>query len=202
MTPSTSSQPQHRPVRWLARTLVVATVLATTAQAACVSLANSTACPKFQASYVDNGILSDLAQYGIVMQSFTTVQQFDAAVFNATGFETSAYSCPGYNNTIHIPYQSTVLCAIATNEDLSLACKGNNVNNPPTMCTSSCLLYESGLSAMINSICPTDTTSKANLADLNTVCTANDPNNWANLHDNSTSCVDALVNEAATCGKL
>lgn len=201
MTPSMSSQPQHRPARWLTRTLVAATVLAASAQAVCVPLTGSAACPKFQASFIDNTIVQSLTDYGIVMQPFTTATEFDAAVFNATGFDTAYYSCTGYNSTYHIPYQNTVLCAIVANDDKSLACKGTNVNNPPTMCTSSCSLYYTGVSAMVNSICPSDSTSKQLLTDLNTICTGNDANNWANLHDGSATCINALQNEIATCGK-
>ncbi|KAG0054414.1 hypothetical protein BGZ83_011314 [Gryganskiella cystojenkinii] len=196
------SQPQHRPTttsRWLSRTLIAATVLATGAQAVCVSMANSTACPLFGTGWVDTAILSGLAtNYNLVMSTFANIAEFDAAVNNATGFESSP-SCTGYNSTVRIPYQNTVLCAILANEDKSKACKGAS-SNPPVMCTPSCVLYQKGLSNMVSTHCPMDSTSQGLLKDLNTVCTANDPNNWANLHDTSSTCIDALKNEPSYCG--
>ncbi|KAG0211658.1 hypothetical protein B0O80DRAFT_14204 [Mortierella sp. GBAus27b] len=186
---------------WVKAIFLFAALFVATSQAACISLAKSKACPSYSKFYVDNSIQAALSQYGIIIASFNSVDDFDNAVFNATGFLTST-DCSGYNKTVHIPYQDTLLCTIAVQEDAS---RNNCAAQQPTtvssnMCADSCKLYQDGLSAMIQKYCPKSTTALANLADLTTICSRKEPKSWMGLHDTSKTCVRAQDNEIATCG--
>ncbi|KAG0213927.1 hypothetical protein BGX28_003105 [Mortierella sp. GBA30] len=192
-----SSRPQ--PSRWLARTLFSATLLAVGAQALCVSLAGSTACPSFSTLMVDNSFVKRAVDFGIQMQTFTTTLEFDQSAANATAFRTST-SCTGYNSTIRIPYQDTVLCTIAVQDPDSMKCKGYATNATNVMCVSSCGLYLGGLTSLVNQHCPNDANAKSSLKEVTDVCTEKTPNNWPDLQDKSTNCINALNNEALTCG--
>ncbi|KAG0356143.1 hypothetical protein BC939DRAFT_307146 [Gamsiella multidivaricata] len=201
LTTQQNQQRSHQPSSWWARTLVTLAVLATGTQAACISLGGSTACPSYAGFQVDNTIVKTVAQYGIIMPAFTNVAEFDQAVFNATGFQTAS-DCTGYNSTVRIPYQNTVLCTIAVLDATSLKCKGGstNTNTTGTLCDSSCTLYQQGLRAMVDSRCPKATDSVQGLADVTTICSRKDPASWGGLQDTSSTCVNSLQNEIATCG--
>ncbi|KAF9204764.1 hypothetical protein BGZ49_004895 [Haplosporangium sp. Z 27] len=192
-------QKQQRSVRWLSKALLSVALMATSAQAACISLANSKACPKYSSFFVDTSVSKTVLDYNINMPSFTTVQEFDNAVYNATGFYTVS-DCTGYNKTVRIPYQNTVLCTIATLDSASSSCKGQPTNVNADLCASSCTLYQQGLSAMINSHCPKVADAVSSLSIVTTICSRKDTNSWPGLQDTSSSCVNALDNEAAFCG--
>ncbi|KAF9347346.1 hypothetical protein BGX34_003225 [Mortierella sp. NVP85] len=186
--------------RWWAKALVSVAVLATSTQAACVSLANSKACPSFSKFYVDSGILSALAEFGIKMAPFSNVAEFDKAAFNATGFFTSS-DCTGYSGKIRIPYQNTLLCTIAVQEELTWSnCGDKQPATTSNMCDTSCKLYQDGLAAMIQKTCPKASDALKGLADLTKICSRKDPKSWMGLHDNSKSCIDSQKNEIGTCG--
>ncbi|KAG0301199.1 hypothetical protein BGZ98_008553 [Dissophora globulifera] len=197
MTPSTTTKltSTHR---WLARTLLSATLLASTAHAVCISLTGSTACPSFSTFQVNTDVLKNLPAYGIVMPTFATLAEFDKAVLNATAFQTST-DCTGYTKAVRIPYQTTVLCAIAVQDASSNTCKGQAFTNS-NMCISSCTLYEQGLSAMVTARCPKATNALAQLAEVKTVCSGKSPADWPGLQDTTTTCINSLQNEATTCG--
>ncbi|KAI1320288.1 hypothetical protein EDD11_001503 [Mortierella claussenii] len=184
---------------WLARALLTATFLAATTQGACISLAKSVACPYYSNFSVDTSIATTVKSYSIKMQAFTTVEEFDKAVFNATGFQT-ADDCTGYNASIHIPYQNTLLCTIAVQDDNSAKCKGTPSSGSGAMCASSCTLYQEGLSAMVAARCPKAPKALSQLKEVTTICKRTQPTEWQGLHDISASCVDSLKNEAAFCG--
>ncbi|KAF8991726.1 hypothetical protein BGZ52_013073, partial [Haplosporangium bisporale] len=90
---------------WVSRLISLA-LLAASANAACVSLKNSTVCPSYSAYSVDNSKVDWMKGIGITMNSFTDTAGFDASANNATGFLTSG--CTGYNATNHLAYQNTI----------------------------------------------------------------------------------------------
>ncbi|KAF9403709.1 hypothetical protein BGX21_000041 [Mortierella sp. AD011] len=194
-----SKYKQQRPTRWLTKALLSVTILATSAQAACISLVGSKACPLYSSFFVDTSVAKTVSAYNIAMPAFTTLSEFDSAVFNSTGFFTSS-ECTGYNSSIHIPYQDTVLCTIVTQDDASNKCKGQPTNITSNMCDSSCKLYQQGLTSMISTYCPKVSDALSGLQDLTTICSRKDTNSWAGLQDNTSTCIDALKNEATFCG--
>ncbi|KAF9939660.1 hypothetical protein BGZ65_009936 [Modicella reniformis] len=140
-----------------------------------------------------------MAQFGIVMQPFNNTDEFDKSVFNATGFQTTP-ECTGYTHTIRIPYQNTLLCTIAIQDQLSGVCKGQPTNVSSNLCDSSCTLYQQGLTSMIEKTCPTVASMKTRLVELNAICSRKKPNEWMGLHDNNTAkCINSLKNEQGTC---
>ncbi|KAF9404653.1 hypothetical protein BGZ94_004031 [Podila epigama] len=179
---------------WLTTALLTTALLGASAQAACISLSGSTTCPSFADFSIDTSIVTRLADHGIVLNPFTTLQEFDAAAMNATGFKTSR-DCTSYTPSNRIPYQNTLLCTIAVWEAASVACK----SNPPSMCATSCTLYKNGLETMINGTCPSSSVSREGLTELAGVCN-HSTSGWAALQSNNTNCIDALKNEEATCG--
>ncbi|KAF9897879.1 hypothetical protein BX616_004837 [Lobosporangium transversale] len=198
---SSTQHKQQQPAaaaRWLARTLLSFTILAAGAQAACVSLAASKACPSYSSYAVDTSIVKHVAAHYIRMQPFANVEEFDRAVFNATGFQTSS-DCTEYNNTVRIPYQNTLLCTIAVQHANSMKCKSKR-SGSSSMCVSSCSLYEQGLSTMIKSRCPKATNALKQLAEVSVICSRKNPDEWQGLNSNTPGCVDSLKNEASTCG--
>ncbi|KAF9951334.1 hypothetical protein BGZ72_007129 [Mortierella alpina] len=192
--------PQHRPSRWLARSLLAVALLAAGAQAACVSLKGSTTCPSYGSLSVDTSIVAALKNYGIDMQAFTTVQEFDQAAANATGFNPVGTNCKAFTGAQRIPYQNTVLCTVVVKDDASLKCPGAPENASRDLCVSSCSLYLSGFTSMMNQICPNDANAKKSIDALTSICSRR-TGDWSGLQgtDNAT-CVNALQNEAATCG--
>ncbi|KAF9112863.1 hypothetical protein BGX27_002664 [Mortierella sp. AM989] len=196
----TISQHKHqRPARWLANALLSATVMAAGAQAACISLAGSAACPSYSSFFVDTSIIKTVSSYSIAMPSFTTLAEFDKAVFNSTGFFTST-DCTGYSSSVRIPYQDTLLCTIAVQDNASKKCKGQPTITNSNMCASSCTLYGKGLTAMIKEKCPKATNALGALKDLTTICSRADTDSWSGLQDNASDCIDSLKNEATFCG--
>ncbi|CAO3575144.1 unnamed protein product [Mortierella alpina] len=191
----------HRPSRWLARSLLAGALLAAGAQAACVNLTGSTTCPSYSALSVDTSIISKLKDYGIIMQPFTTVQGFDQAAANATGFQSASDTCTAYTGAQRIPYQNTVLCTIAVMDEASLKCPGAPATAPRHLCASSCSLYLNGYTALMNQTCANDTNTRTNMNALTDICLRGKRNAWPGLQDtNNATCVNALQNEAATCG--
>ncbi|KAF9113058.1 hypothetical protein BGX27_002314 [Mortierella sp. AM989] len=186
---------------WLARTLAPLALLAAGAQSACVSLATSTTCPGFKQYSVDTSVaklITDVYGIGINLTSFTDVASFDAAVLAAGGFYSSS-TCTGYvPTTERIRYQDTLLCSIVAQEEASKKCteQGYGV---PDMCASTCTLYANALSAMITKNCPTDETSTKLLADLTANCDKK-VSDWPSLQSDSVNCLNATINEPATCG--
>ncbi|KAF9277894.1 hypothetical protein BGZ88_000917 [Linnemannia elongata] len=187
---------------WLAKTLFSATLLAAGAQAACVSLANSLACPSFSAYSIDNTtMVTRLRDYGIVLQPFATQAEFDNVINNATAFQPES-ACSTYNTTVRIPYQNSVLCTIAVNDDASVSCN-TNVKNPinTALCITSCTTFETGFASLAKQLCPNNAAwETGNLNALKTVCSGSDPNNWQGLQSKATDCINSAVNEAAFCG--
>ncbi|KAF9357379.1 hypothetical protein BGX26_003814 [Mortierella sp. AD094] len=194
-----SQHKQQRPARWLTKALLSATILATSAQAACISLVNSKACPSYSSFFVDTSVTKTVSSFSVSMPTFNNLDEFDSAVFNSTGFFTST-DCTGYNSSVRIPYQDTLLCTIVTQDDASNKCKGQPTNITNNMCDSSCTLYQQGLTDMINTHCRNATGALSGLKDLTTICSRKDPNSWSGLQDTSNTCIDALKNEAAFCG--
>ncbi|KAF9327171.1 hypothetical protein BGZ91_001588, partial [Linnemannia elongata] len=183
---------------WLAKTLFSATLLAAGAQAACVSLANSVACPSYSSYSIDNSTLTSLRDFGIILQPFATQAEFDNVINNATAFQPES-ACSTYNTTVRIPYQNSVLCAIAV--DVSSSCNAN-VKNPinTALCITSCQTYESGFASLAKQVCPNNAAwETANLNALKTICSGSDPNNWQGLQSKATDCINSAVNEAAFC---
>ncbi|KAF9185166.1 hypothetical protein BGZ51_006601 [Haplosporangium sp. Z 767] len=200
MPPSTTLSSHHQRHRWLSRTVLSLAILTAGTQAACISLAGSKACPSFSSFFVDNGILSRLQDFGIQLQPFNSADEFDKALFNATGFMSSPSTCTGYNASVRIPYQNTLICTLAVHEEASKGCEGYPAATPNNMCDTSCTLYQQGLTAMINTHCPNDTNSKEDLSELETICSRAIPEEWLGLHDNTPTCINSLANEALTCG--
>ncbi|KAK3844848.1 MAG: hypothetical protein J3R72DRAFT_57051 [Linnemannia gamsii] len=198
----TSSQQPHTRQRsggWLAKTLLSATLLAAGAQAACVSLANSVACPSFAAMSVDNvTMIADFLSYGIALQPFATREEFDKVINNATGFQPFG-SCSTYNSAIRIPYQNTVLCTIAVLDETSRKC--NESAKEMEMCISSCKTYEQGFATLAPQLCPGDTAwATGNNDAIKKICSGDDRENWSGLQSTATDCINSDVNEAAFCG--
>ncbi|KAF9375788.1 hypothetical protein CPC16_000528, partial [Podila verticillata] len=154
------------------RTLLAIALLVTGLQAECISLANSTTCPSFADYSIDTAVVTKLFDYGINIGAFKTLAEFDSAAMNATGFKTSS-DCIGYSSSTRIPYQNTLLCTIAIWEPASQDCK----KLLPGMCSSSCTLYQQELTGVCN----------------------HTNESWAALQDTTSTCIDALKNEAATC---
>ncbi|KAG0045860.1 hypothetical protein BGZ83_008924 [Gryganskiella cystojenkinii] len=188
MTSSSSS--------WLARALIPLAMVLATAQAACISLKGSAVCPAFATSFVDVKFASTITNtgIGINMPAFTNVTGFDAAVMKVNAFMTTSSCSP----SAHIPYQNTVLCVLAIQNQDSQNC-ANQVYS--TLCTDSCVQYANDFAALINSTCPTDTVSKSNLATLQQkVCIAT-PTDWQALSSPDTkTCIKATLNEPNFCG--
>lgn len=196
MTLSTGTQSRLAvPSIWLKRTVLVVALLVAGAQADCISLVNSTTCPSFADYSIDTTIVTKLADYGINIGAFKTLTEFDSAAMNATGFKTSS-DCTGYSSSTRIPYQNTLLCTIAIWEQASQDCK----KKLPGMCVGSCTLYQQGLQKMVNSTCPKAANSLDGLKELTGVCSRTN-SAWSALQDTASTCIDALKNEAATCGK-
>ncbi|KAF8937510.1 hypothetical protein BGZ47_009035 [Haplosporangium gracile] len=187
---------------WLAKALLSVTLLAAGAQAACVSLANSVACPSFSSYSIDNvTMIANIANYGIVLQPFATYAEFDKAINNATAFQPSSF-CPTYNSSVRIPYQNTVLCTIAVQDDSSVKCN-SNVKDPVNsdLCISSCKTFETGFSSLANQLCPNNAAWETdNLNALKTICSGSDKDNWQGLQSTAADCINSDVNEAAFCG--
>ncbi|GJJ76698.1 hypothetical protein EMPS_09057 [Entomortierella parvispora] len=187
---------------WLARTLVPLAVVMATVQGVCVPLTSSKVCPGFSKQQVDTSVAATITSWGagINFPAFTDVSSFDSAVMNATAFMASS-TCKGYSSSDRVPYQNTVLCTMAVQDPASANCSKIAANSIPNMCSSSCVLYAQGFSAMVNSICPTDTTSLNNVKTLNLICTTGTtPPSYTGLNDNAAGCYNATTNEAATCG--
>ncbi|KAF9897412.1 hypothetical protein BX616_005649, partial [Lobosporangium transversale] len=179
----------------IARTLISTALLAVSAQAACVSLTGSKACPEYASFSVDTNVPRNIAVYdeGVNMTAFTDVASFDAAILSATGFMTTS-SCTGYSATEKIRYQTSLLCTLAVLDRESQECK----SNPPTLCASSCTLYANSLTEMVNRVCPTVQDAKEKAAAMTALCVGG-PETWGGLHDTDGTCVNATTNEAATC---
>ncbi|KAF8979012.1 hypothetical protein BGZ46_005918 [Entomortierella lignicola] len=188
---------------WLARTLVPVALLAAGAQSTCISLATSKACSGAYGAYsVDTtaaNIITNTYNAGVNISTFNTVDEFDQAIFAAGGFLSSPSTCTGYNpSTDILRYQTTLLCTLAVQTGASIACSKNETD-APNLCASSCTLYANSLSALIAKDCPTDNTSKDNLATLVDNCDGKSTD-WPGIQDTSTTCANAVLNEASTCG--
>jgi len=180
---------------WASRLISLA-LLAASANAACVSLANSKVCPSYKAYSVDNSRISWLAGIGITMQPFTDPASFDASANSATGFLTST-DCTGYNATNHLAYQNTILCILLIQE--SNSCSGSS--QAPNLCATSCTLYETSLNAMVQATCPTSSVMKSALTTLTGTCNGSNTKDWPSLQSTDTSsCVNSVTNEQEFCG--
>ncbi|KAF9151790.1 hypothetical protein BG015_006222 [Linnemannia schmuckeri] len=190
---------RHRS-NWLAKALLSATLLATGAQAACVPLANSTACPLFSSYSIDNvTVIANAKSYGIVLQPFATHAEFDIAINKAAAFQ-PASACQTYNSSVRVPYQNTVLCTIAVHEPSDC---NSDVKDPVNidLCISSCKTFETGFASLAKQLCPNNAAwETSNLNALKTICSGSDKGNWQGLQSTATDCINSEVNEAAFCG--
>ncbi|KAG0272677.1 hypothetical protein BGZ95_011543 [Linnemannia exigua] len=199
----TSSQQPHTRQRsggWLAKTMLSATLLAG-AQAACVSLANSVACPSFSTLSIDNvTLIANFKMYGIVLQPFATREEFDKVINNATSFQPFG-SCSTYNSAIRIPYQNTILCTIAVHDESSAQCNQNAPEMNVDMCITSCKTYEQGFANLAPQLCPGDAAwATGNNNDIKKICSGTSKDDWPGLQSTANDCINSDVNEAAFCG--
>lgn len=203
MTRSPHQPYTRRRSSWLAKTLLSATILAAGAQAACVPLTNSVACPSYSAYSIDNDtMITRLKDYGIVLQPFATRDEFDKVINNATAFQPVSL-CPTYNTAIRVPSQNSVLCTIAVSDEASVSCS-SNVKNPinTALCIDSCRTFEKGFASLAKQICPNNTAwETANVNSLISICSGNNTSNWEGLQSKENDCISSAVNEAAVCGK-
>ncbi|KAF9574381.1 hypothetical protein EC968_006716 [Mortierella alpina] len=131
------------------------------------------------------------------MQPFNTVQEFDQAAANATGFQTMPDTCKAYTGAQRIPYQNTVLCTIVASER---ECSDTPATVNKDLCQSSCQLYLGGYEALMNRTCANDPKRQENIDLLRKVCSKK-TTDWGGLQSaNNATCINALQNEAATCG--
>ncbi|KAF9578032.1 hypothetical protein BGW38_006398, partial [Lunasporangiospora selenospora] len=194
---STTSSSTWRKRSMLTSTIALLVCTLGLVDSACISLAGSKACPAYAGYQVDTSIAAEVKSGGIIMQPFNTLAEFDQAAMNATAFQTSK-SCTGYNSSVPIPYQTTILCAYAVQADASLACP-NNATTSTTMCISSCRLYEQELTSMVQRLCPTDSSAKDGVSTMKAICSGSDSRFWGGLQGNTSTCIDSTKNEAATC---
>ncbi|KAF9933185.1 hypothetical protein FBU30_006351 [Linnemannia zychae] len=201
--PQQLSYTHHRSSRWLARALFSTALLAAGAQAACISLANSVACPSFKQYSIDNTtLITRLGDYGIHLQPFATQAEFDTVINNATAFSPKSSTCDTYNTSVRVPYQNTVLCTIAIHDPSSDSCN-QNIQNPINidMCISSCKKYQQDYTSLAPQLCPNNAAwATGNIAELADICSGSNSGNWPGLQSTSTDCINAEVNEAAFCG--
>ncbi|KAF9301823.1 hypothetical protein BGZ74_006225 [Mortierella antarctica] len=188
----TSSSSQRRS-NWTSRLIPLA-FLAASANAACVSLADSTVCPSYKAYSVDTNKVNWLTGVGITMKAFTDPKSFDEAANNATGFYT--YDCFGKASTTHIAYQNTILCTLLVQESTSCP----NANQAPNLCAESCTLYQTSLKAFADTACPSSGAVKDSITKLTGTCNRSNQD-WPNLQSTEATCVKATVNEQAFCGR-
>ncbi|KAF9908453.1 hypothetical protein EC991_009806 [Linnemannia zychae] len=196
----TSPQQPHIRSRsgWLAKTLLSTTLLAAGAQAACVSLANTVACPSFATLSVDNvTMVENFKNYGIILQPFATQAEFDKVINNATAFQPYGSCSTGYNTTVRVPYQNSILCTIAVHDENCNKDAQINID----LCIKSCTTYEQGFAALAPQLCPgnPDWATNNNNA-IKKICSGTDKENWPGLQSTESSCINAEVNEAAFCG--
>ncbi|KAF9908239.1 hypothetical protein EC991_010079 [Linnemannia zychae] len=182
---------------WLTRTLVPLALLVASANAACVPLTNSKACPSFANFQVDTNSVATLNEQGLGyhFNNFKTVEEFDASLSNSTGFYTNPDSCTSYNSAQHLRYQNTLLCAIFIQDDASRKCSGS----APSVCASTCTGYENAIREMVSKNCPTDKYSNDYVSDVAGICTGKKGFSYLASTDAAT-CVDGIKNEATTCG--
>ncbi|KAF9130435.1 hypothetical protein BGW39_003071 [Mortierella sp. 14UC] len=193
MTQATS---QRR--NWLTRTLVPLALLVASANAACVALTNSKACPSFSNFQVDTNSVAVLNGQGLGYRfnNFKTVEEFDATLLNSTGFYTNADSCPGYTSAKRIRYQSTVLCTLFIQDPASVKCSSNS---GPTMCATTCNDYLTSFRDTVNKTCPKDQYSLDYIGVVAGICSGKKEFTYLAGADPAT-CVNGIKNEATTCG--
>ncbi|KAF9129526.1 hypothetical protein BG015_004137 [Linnemannia schmuckeri] len=194
MTQPTSSPRRH----WLTKTLVPLALIAS-ANAKCISLADSTACPGFTNLQVDTSAAATLTGMGmgLTIANFDNLAQFDKAIQESTAFYTSPESCSGYNRTEHIRYQNTVACAMITQDKFSVACSSTRALS---MCRTTCTEYATSLAQMIAKSCPGDPESNGMAKQFSEdVCTTGKTFSGLSSTD-TTTCVNGLNNEDKTCG--
>ncbi|KAF8929432.1 hypothetical protein BGZ47_001059 [Haplosporangium gracile] len=194
MSQATSSQRRH----WLTRTLVPLALLIVSANAKCIPLANSEACPAFTNLQVDTSAAASLNAMGMGFNiaNFDNLAQFDQAIRGSTAFYTSPDSCPGYNRTEHIRYQNTVACAMITQDKVSASCSSTSALG---MCRTTCTEYVTSLALMVSKSCPSDPESNRMAKELQDICTTGKTFSGLTSTDTAT-CASGLNNEAATCG--
>ncbi|KAG0375642.1 hypothetical protein BGX24_008831 [Mortierella sp. AD032] len=194
MTQSTS---QRR--NWLTRALLPLALLVATANAECISLTNSKACPSFSTFQVDTKAIATMNGQGLGyhLNNFINVEQFDAAIMASNGFYTNYDSC---KTTQRVRYQNSVLCTLVLQDADSRKCSTNN--NGPTMCRTTCNDYVTSYKQMANASCPSDTYSRDYANILTGICTdTGERKGFASLHsDDAATCVNGIKNEASTCG--
>ncbi|KAF9107539.1 hypothetical protein BGX29_006063 [Mortierella sp. GBA35] len=183
---------------WMARALISATILAAGAQAVCIPLKGSIACPSFSNYTIDNvTMVANMRNYGIHLQPFATLEEFDKVINNATAFAPRP-PCSTYNSSVRVPYQNTVLCTIAVHDEKASCPKGEGNMD---LCIASCKTYEQGFTALAPQLCPGNAAwATNNIAEIKNICSGSDTTNWLGLQSNATDCINAEVNEAALCG--
>ncbi|KAG0213156.1 hypothetical protein BGX33_003124 [Mortierella sp. NVP41] len=193
MTPSITQRPH-----WLTRTLVPLAVIAATANAACVALTNSKACPGFANLQVDTSAAATLTGMGLGfnISSFNNLDGFDAAVTSSTGFYTSPGSCSAYNSTHRIRYQNSVACAMLVNAAASAKCSSTA---PLTMCRNTCTEYATSLAQVASSVCASDKETIKMAGDMMKICSTGSDFSYVTSSDTA-ACVSGTKNEASTCG--
>ncbi|KAG9065941.1 hypothetical protein KI688_002238 [Linnemannia hyalina] len=196
MTQAPSSQRRH----WLTRTLVPLALLIASANAKCIPLTGSTACPQFASLQVDTTAAATQTgqDMGFTIANFDDLAQFDKAIQASTGWYTSPISCPGYNKTEHIRYQNTVACALMTQDVASVAC--SSTATALSMCRTTCTEYATSLMQMVTKSCSSDPESNRMAIELqNKVCAAG--NSYPGLSSaDAATCVNGSNNEDVTCG--
>ncbi|KAF9142835.1 hypothetical protein BGX30_002110 [Mortierella sp. GBA39] len=195
MTQAPSSQRRH----WLTRTLVPLALLIASANAKCISLNGSTACPQFANLQVDTSavVTQNNMKMGFSIANFDDLAQFDKAIEASTAWYTST-SCSGYNGTEHIRYQNTVACTIMTQDAASVTC--SSTTSSLNMCRTTCTEYATSLVQMVTKSCPSDGES-VKLANqlLNKVCPTG--NTYPGLSSaDAATCINGSNNEVVTCG--
>ncbi|KAF9931120.1 hypothetical protein FBU30_010740 [Linnemannia zychae] len=186
------SQSTSQSRRWLTRTLVSLAIFAATANAACVPLTGSTACPDFAKFQVDTSAKAP-GGMGLDNISFSDLASFDKAVSGTIAFYTSE-SCTGYNRTQHIRYQNTVTCSVLVRASASC-----NSQSFPGMCADTCSSYASSLTSMITKVCPNDPESKRMATELSSkICTRGE--SFPYLASSDAACMSGAKNEGVFCG--
>lgn len=183
---------------WFTRTLVPLALLIASANAKCISLATSKACPGFATLQVDTNVIGKLNSDGLgfKLAAFDNIEQFDMSVQGSTAFYTSPDSCSAYTRTQNIRYQNTVACTMMTQASAQTCSSG-----ALSMCKTTCNEYATSLTQMVGKTCASDSGSNDNVNTFQAICTGKKGFSYL-ASDDSASCVSGLRNEAATCGKF
>ncbi|KAG0258110.1 hypothetical protein BGZ95_005049 [Linnemannia exigua] len=190
------TQPTSQRRNWLTRALLPLALFVATANADCIALTNSKACPGFSTLQVDTKAIAALNEQGLGyhLNNFKTVEEFDAAINASGGFYYNADSC---KTTQRIRYQNTILCAMVLDNADSRKCSSSS--NGPTMCRTTCTDYATSYGQMVNASCPKDDISRGYTKTLEGICTGGKGFSFLASTDNAT-CVNGIKNEPTTCG--